>query len=102
MELMFYPLKIWKSDSIFCTTVITIILLLLVLAVTFHIAADVAEMHRRKRSFRREPSSEARTRRARKRVHRAPLLIWAICASLRPLDIHEYVFGSQSSANRHI
>ena len=27
-----------------------------------------AEMHRRKRSFRREPSSEARTRRARKRV----------------------------------
>ena len=31
-----------KRFNILCTTVITIILLLLVLAVTFHIAADVA------------------------------------------------------------
>ena len=72
-----------KKRFLVCATVITIILSLLTPAVTFHIAADVAEMHRRKRSFRREPSSEARTRRALKRVHRAQLLIWAICASLR-------------------
>ena len=32
----------FKKRFLFCTTVITIILLLLVLAVTFHIAADVA------------------------------------------------------------
>jgi hypothetical protein len=36
------------------------------------------------------------------RGNRTPLLIWAICASLRPLDVHEYVGGSQSCVNRLI
>ena len=30
------------------------------------------------------------------------LLIWAICASLQSLDVHKYVCGSQSCANRLI
>ena len=34
--------------------------------------------------------------------NRTHLLIWAICASLQPLDVHKYVCGSQSCANRLI
>mgnify|MGYP006969217918 CR=1 FL=1 len=34
------------------------------------------------------------------RGNRAPALMRAACASLRPLDVHKYVFGVQSCANR--